>query len=193
MIIHPDTNPRDRQREPGEWKDGQLVSFAPMGFPPVGAEWFFARWCALECMHLWTPPDIVREYLETGDPYLAGPTRKEQARSLSCFSVGKRDTARSVAWWYRRPPDDPESRMTAWMPDFEGARMSAAYASSGNIQGAAQWAIGALAWSAREAARKGDTSLSVGALMEASKQARRRLEVLFRHTALQIYRGERYA
>jgi hypothetical protein len=27
----------------------------------------FARWCALQVIHLWNAPDVVREYLETGN------------------------------------------------------------------------------------------------------------------------------
>ena len=27
----------------------------------------FARWCALQVIHLWECPDVVRRYLETGD------------------------------------------------------------------------------------------------------------------------------
>ena len=30
----------------------------------------FARWCALSVIHLWDAPDIVRQYLETGDEKL---------------------------------------------------------------------------------------------------------------------------
>ena len=29
--------------------------------------WEHARWCALQVAHLWTMPDVVRRYLETGD------------------------------------------------------------------------------------------------------------------------------
>src|SRR5574343_109471 len=30
----------------------------------------FARWCALQVIHLWDAPDVVRQYLETGDESL---------------------------------------------------------------------------------------------------------------------------
>jgi hypothetical protein len=30
----------------------------------------FARWCALQVIHLWDAPDVVRRYLETGDESL---------------------------------------------------------------------------------------------------------------------------
>ena len=28
---------------------------------------YFARWCALQVIHLWNCPDVVKQYLETGD------------------------------------------------------------------------------------------------------------------------------
>jgi len=37
--------------------------------PPLLKE--FARWCALQVIHLWECPDIVKRYLETGDDSLA--------------------------------------------------------------------------------------------------------------------------
>ena len=30
----------------------------------------FGRWCALQVIHLWDAPDVVRQYLETGDESL---------------------------------------------------------------------------------------------------------------------------
>jgi hypothetical protein len=30
----------------------------------------FARWCALQVIHLWDAPDVVRQYLDTGDKSL---------------------------------------------------------------------------------------------------------------------------
>jgi hypothetical protein len=34
----------------------------------------FARWCALQVIHLWDAPDVVRQYLETGDESLRAAT-----------------------------------------------------------------------------------------------------------------------
>ena len=39
----------------------------------------FSRWCALQVIHLWDVPEVVREYLESGDESL-------------------RDAARAAAW-----------------------------------------------------------------------------------------------
>lgn len=35
----------------------------------------FARWCALSVAHLWEMPDVVRQYLETGDESLRAAAR----------------------------------------------------------------------------------------------------------------------
>jgi hypothetical protein len=35
----------------------------------------FARWCALQVIHLWDAPDVVRQYLETGDKSLRSAAR----------------------------------------------------------------------------------------------------------------------
>ena len=35
----------------------------------------FARWCALQVIHLWDAPEVVREYLETGDKNLSAAAR----------------------------------------------------------------------------------------------------------------------
>jgi len=36
-------------------------------FLPKEENWQFARWCALQVTHLWDCPDVVKQYLETGD------------------------------------------------------------------------------------------------------------------------------
>ena len=43
----------------------------------------FARWCALQVIDMWNAPQVVREYLETGDE-------------------SKRDAARAAAWAAQR-------------------------------------------------------------------------------------------
>lgn len=35
----------------------------------------FARWCALQVIHLWDPPGIVRRWLETGDESILAAAR----------------------------------------------------------------------------------------------------------------------
>lgn len=51
----------------------------------------FARWCALQVIHLWDAPDVVRQYLETGDESL-------RAAAGDAAWAAARDAAWSAAW-----------------------------------------------------------------------------------------------
>lgn len=55
----------------------------------------FARKCALDVIALWDAPDIVRQYLETGDES-ASDTAWAAARDAA--SAAASDTARDTAW-----------------------------------------------------------------------------------------------
>jgi len=48
--------------------------------------WDYARWCALQVVHLWDAPDVVVKYLKTGDESL-----REAARAAAW-------TARAASW-----------------------------------------------------------------------------------------------
>jgi hypothetical protein len=52
----------------------------------------FARWCALQFIHLWDAPDVVREYLETGREDL------RSAAKAAASAAAKWDAAWSAAW-----------------------------------------------------------------------------------------------
>ena len=59
----------------------------------------FARKCALDVIHLWEAPDVVRKYLETGDESLraaAWDAARDAARDA--VSAAARDAARAAAW-----------------------------------------------------------------------------------------------
>jgi hypothetical protein len=63
----------------------------------------FARWCALQVIHLWNAPDVVREYLETGNEELraaaravAGAAAWDAARDVARAVAG--DAAGAAAW-----------------------------------------------------------------------------------------------
>ena len=86
----------------------------------------FSRRVALDVAHLWDMPDVVRQYLETGD---------ESKRSAAW------DAARSAAW--------AAARSAAW-----AAARSAARDAARDAARAAAWAAWAAAWAAaRDAAR----------------------------------------
>jgi hypothetical protein len=58
----------------------------------------FARWCALQVIHMWNAPDVVREYLETGNEELRDEARtaaRDAARTAA--RTAARDAARTAA------------------------------------------------------------------------------------------------
>jgi hypothetical protein len=89
----------------------------------------FARQCALDVIHLWDAPPVVRQYLETGDETLrdaaraaawaaawaaaraaAGDAARDAARAAA------RDAARDAAWdaWAARAAAGDAARDAAW-------------------------------------------------------------------------------
>ncbi len=52
----------------------------------------FARWCALQVIHLWDAPDVVRRYLDTGDESL-------RAAAAAAAAVASQAVAGSAAAW----------------------------------------------------------------------------------------------
>jgi hypothetical protein len=62
-------------------------------------QWLFARWCALQQVHLWEPPQIVLDFLTTGDPKkrdAAWDSASTAARDAA--NTAARDAARDAAW-----------------------------------------------------------------------------------------------
>ena len=63
----------------------------------------FARWCALQVIHLWDAPEVVRDYLETGDKNLSAAVR-DAARAAAWAAArdaardSAMDSARDAAW-----------------------------------------------------------------------------------------------
>ena len=83
----------------------------------------FARWCALQVIHLWECPDVVRRYLETGDESI-------RAAARDAAGADARDAARVAAWVAARDA----TRDAAW----EAAR-DAAWAAARDADRAAAW------------------------------------------------------
>ena len=80
----------------------------------------FARWCALQVVHLWNVPPVVLEYLTTGDE-------------------SKRDAARAAAEAFRAAAD-----VAAWAA-ADVAALAAAEAATAAADVAATWAARAAA------------------------------------------------
>lgn len=59
----------------------------------------FARGCALDVAHLWDMPDVVREYLETGDESKRAAARAAaRAASRAAVRAASRDAAMAASW-----------------------------------------------------------------------------------------------
>jgi len=153
----------------------------PDPLAPTGAQWFYARWCALECVHLWPCPPLVREYLETGDPAQASMREGES-------DAAPRETAAGLTSQYVWLGGPPRLGFGA-----DGcAAVSAHYAATGNIAGAAEHAIRALAWAALDAAQEEvSTPFTARERMEILNAGRLRLEEVFAAAAREIFEGDR--
>jgi hypothetical protein len=93
----------------------------------------FARQCALDVAHLWDMPDVVRQYLETGDETL----RDAAWTATSGVAAQAAASGREAAW--------DAARAAAW-----AAARDAAWAAAD-----AAWAAAQAAAAARAAARSG--------------------------------------
>jgi hypothetical protein len=92
----------------------------------------FARWCALQVIHLWDAPPIVREFLETGAENL-------RAVASAAWDASAAAWAASAAWAAR------DASAADW------AATSAAASAARNARDAAWAATSAAAWDARDA------------------------------------------
>jgi hypothetical protein len=79
----------------------------------------FARWCALQVVHLWGAPDVVRQYLETGDESLRDAAKVAAwAAARDAAWASARDAARDAAWSSTRDA----ARDAAWSSTRDAAR-----------------------------------------------------------------------
>jgi hypothetical protein len=105
----------------------------------------FARKCALSVIHLWDAPEVVKQYLTTGDESLRAAAAGDAAWAASWAArVAAGDDAWAAAWaasWAAR--DAAWAARAAWAAADDAAR-----AAAGDAAWAAAWAA---AWdSARE-------------------------------------------
>ena len=74
----------------------------------------FSRRCASSMLHLWSAPEIVRRYLETGDESIRDAARDA---AWSATWNAARDAARDAAWTAAR-----DARDAAWNAAWNAAR-----------------------------------------------------------------------
>jgi hypothetical protein len=117
---------------------------------------YFARMQALSVVHLWDAPDVVLDYLMTGDLNIraaASDAAWDAARAAAWDAA--RDAARAAAW--------DAARAAAWDAAWDAARDAAR---------AAAWAAArAAAWDAARAAARNDFHALVAEAFELSLAA----------------------
>lgn len=111
----------------------------------------FARWCALSVVHLWDAPDVVRQYLTTGDESLS-----EAARAAAAAA---RAEAADWAW-------------AAWAAEASArAAADAAWAARAAAEASNAWLASArAAWASARSAQEAE----IVRLFEAAARAARR-------------------
>jgi hypothetical protein len=103
----------------------------------------FARWCALQVVHLWECPPVVRQYLDTGDESL-------RAAACAAASAAAWDAARAAAWADARDA----AWAAAWGDAWDDARDAASAAACAAARAAAWDAARADAWADASAAAR---------------------------------------
>ena len=75
----------------------------------------WARWCALQVIDKWDAPDVVREYLATGDDGKRAAARAAAwAAARAAARAAAWDTARVAAWDAARAAAWDAARAAAW-------------------------------------------------------------------------------
>ena len=91
---------------------------------PEHNDWMrkFARECASDALHLWVAPQVVRDYLSTGDELLRAAAR-DAARDAARAAAGAaaRDAAWAAAWAAARDA----AWAAAWTAAWDAARATA--------------------------------------------------------------------
>ena len=97
----------------------------------------YARWCASQVLHLWNAPDVVKQYLSTGDESISA--------AAGAAAWDAKAAARAAAWDAAEAAARASARTAAWAAAEAAARASA---------GAVAWDARAAAWDAAGAAAR---------------------------------------
>ena len=82
----------------------------------------FARRVALDVAHLWEMPDVVRQYLETGDESLRDAAWAAARAAAWDAAWGARAAARAAAWDAAWVAAGDAARAAAWVATRDAAR-----------------------------------------------------------------------
>ena len=128
----------------------------------------FSRWCALEVLHLWDAPDVVKEFLQTGDKSLAVP-----AADAAYAAYAARDAY--AAYAARAAADAARAAYAARDAYAADAARAAAYAADA-ADAAAAYAVAAYAADAAAYAAYAAADAARAAYADAAADAREKQE-----------------
>ena len=127
----------------------------------------FSRWCALEVVHLWEPPEVVVEYLKTGDKSKrAAAGAAARAAAWAAAWDAEWDAARAAAGAAARAAE----RAAAWAAEWDAAWAAARAAEWDAAWDAARAAAGAAAWAAEAASAGAAERAAAGAAAWAAER-----------------------
>jgi len=109
--------------------------------------WELSRWCALQVIHLWDVPPVVRQYLETGDESLRAAALAA-ARAAACGAA--KAAAGAAAWAAARDAARDAAWAAAGDAAWDAARAAALAAARAAAWDAAKAAAGDAAWDAQK-------------------------------------------
>ena len=104
----------------------------------------FSRWSALQVIHLWDAPDVVRRFLETGDESLRDAAR---AAARDAAKAAAWDAAKAAAWGAAWTAAWDAAWTAAWTAAWAAARDAVWGAASAAARAAARGAV----WDAQKA------------------------------------------
>jgi len=103
----------------------------------------FARQCALDVIHLWDAPDVVRRYLETGDESLRNAAWEAATDTMRDVTTAATwDIAMAAAWDTARDAATEAARDAAWDVAWTAAYDAArarAYGTAKDVETAAEY------------------------------------------------------
>src|SRR5690606_8167904 len=103
----------------------------------------FARQCALDVIHLWDAPDVVRRYLETGDESLRNAAWAAATDTMrDATTAATWDIAKAAAWDTARDAATEAARDAAWDAAWAAAYDAArarAYGTAKDVEAAAEY------------------------------------------------------
>jgi len=119
----------------------------------------YARWCASQVLHLWDAPDVVKQYLATGDDWIRAAARDAAGAA-----------AWGAAWDAAGDAAKAAAKAAAWAAAWDAARDAAWDAAGDAAKAAAKASAKAAAWASARAAAWASARAAAGAAAKAAAE-----------------------